>query len=64
MRTIVYMDGLRKVVGVLNPQKQACAVLNREATFYKHLRPGLLAKALFPDRLADFHGDFHKPISW
>jgi uncharacterized LabA/DUF88 family protein len=60
----IVKNGLRKVVGVLNPQKHPCAVLKREATFYKHLRPGLLAKSVFPDRLADSQGDFHKPSSW
>lgn len=60
----IVMTELRKLVGVLNPQKHPCAVLKRQATFYKHLRRGLLAKSLFASTLQDAHGTFHKPVSW
>jgi uncharacterized LabA/DUF88 family protein len=60
----IVKNELKKVVGVLNPQKHPCAVLKREAVFYKHLRPGLLSKSLFPDQLVDSQGEFHKPPSW
>jgi hypothetical protein len=60
----IVKHGRRKFVGVLNPQKHPCAVLKREATFYKHLRPGLLAESIFPDRLPDSQCDFYKPSSW
>jgi uncharacterized LabA/DUF88 family protein len=60
----IVKNELRKVVGVLNPQKHPCAVLKREATFYKHLRPGLLSKSLFAECLVDSRGEFHKPAAW
>ena len=58
------MTGLGKPVGVLNPQKYPCTVLKKQATFYKHLRPSLLRRAVFPGELADNQGTFHKPDGW
>lgn len=51
-------------VGVLNPQKNPCAVLKAHATFYKHLIPGRLALSQFTSKLSDSKGLFHKPQSW
>lgn len=51
-------------VGVLNPQKNPCVVLKRHATFYKHLKPGRLAKSQLPDEMADDSGTFRKPLPW
>lgn len=60
----IVMTELQKPVGVLNPQKHPCTVLKRQATFYKHLRRGLLGKSLFAPTLQDARGTFHKPASW
>jgi hypothetical protein len=51
-------------VGVLNPQKNPCVVLKRHATFYKHLKPGRLAKSQFPEEITDVFGIIRKPSSW
>ena len=53
-----------KTVGVLNPQKKKCSTLEREATFYKHIREPALASSQFAAVLTDSRGTFHKPTSW
>ncbi len=58
------MHDLKKPVGVLNPQKRTCRVLAFQATFYKHIRKGVLAASQFPNTLTDQHGTFHKPATW
>ena len=58
------MTDLNKPVGVLNPQKRTCWVLAKHASFYRHIRPGVLAASQFPVALADSQGPFHKPPSW
>lgn len=58
------MNDLKKPVGVLNPQKRTCWVLSKQATFYKHIRKGVLAASQFPTTLTDAHGAFHKPPTW
>lgn len=60
----IVMNELRKPVGVLNPQKKDCHVLLRQATFYKHIRKGVLAASQFPPTLTDAQGTFTKPPSW
>ncbi len=55
---------LKKTVGVLNPQRHPCVVLQQHASFYKHLRPAALVASQFPPQLTDAHGTFHKPASW
>jgi hypothetical protein len=60
----VVMNELKLPVGVLNPQKRPCRVLARQATFYKHIRPGVLAASQFPATLTDNNGTFSKPSSW
>ena len=57
-------DELGKVVGVLNPQKHPARVLMANATFMKQIRPGVLAKSLFPPTLTDARGTFSKPATW
>ena len=54
----------KKYVGVLNPQKQKCATLEKCATFYKHIRESALAASQFPPVLEDAQGSFHKPTKW
>lgn len=53
-----------KCVGVLNPQRQKCRTLEREATFYKHIRETTLAACQFDAVLSDAAGSFHKPSRW
>jgi uncharacterized LabA/DUF88 family protein len=60
----VVMKELKKPVGVLNPQKKDCRVLLKQATFYKHIRKGVLAASQFPTTLTDAHGTISKPSSW
>lgn len=60
----IVMDELKKPVGVINPQKIPCRVLERQATFYKHIRTSALRKAQFPPQLQDDRGSFPKPIGW
>lgn len=54
--------GLR--VGILNPQRHPARVLQKEATFMKQIRSGVLAAAQFPQTLSDATGAFHKPREW
>lgn len=52
-------------VGILNPHKQPTSkVLAQHASFVKQIRQGVLAASQFPEKLADAHGVFHKPVSW
>ena len=60
----IVRNELKKVVGVLNPQRHPCRVLEANATFYKHLRPNRVAAAQFPDTLSDTRGTFTKPAAW
>lgn len=60
----IVMDELRKPVGVINPQKNPCRVLEQQATFYKHIRTSALKKAQFPPQMQDDHGSFSKPKEW
>ncbi|MCX8091083.1 MAG: NYN domain-containing protein [Verrucomicrobiae bacterium] len=60
----VVMNELKLPVGVLNPQQRPCRVLQKQATFYKHIRAGVLAASQFPDTLTDAHGTFSKPSDW
>lgn len=54
----------RKTVGVLNPQKQDCKTLRAAASFYAHIRAGVLAASQFPDELTDSAGTFRRPKEW
>ena len=51
-------------VGVVNPHgpKKRSRVL--KGTFFKQLRPGVLAQCQLPSSIADHNGTFHKPASW
>ena len=53
-----------KTLGILNPQKRPCRMLMVEATFYKKIRPAVLAASQFPPNLTDQHGSFYKPATW
>ena len=39
-------------------------MLIAEATFYKKIRPAVLAASQFPSQLTDQHGTFLKPATW
>jgi uncharacterized LabA/DUF88 family protein len=60
----IVMEEFRKPVGVINPQKIPCRVLERQATFYKHIRISTLKKAQFPSPLKDEKGFVLKPGEW
>lgn len=60
----IVKNELGKPVGVLNPQKRPSRMLEQYATFYKHIRPGVLAASQFPVTLTDEHGTFSKPAGW
>ena len=60
----IVKNELGKPVGVLNPQKRPSRMLQQYATFYKHIRPGVLAASQFPTTLRDEHGTFNKPSEW
>jgi uncharacterized LabA/DUF88 family protein len=60
----IVKNELGKPVGVLNPQKRPSRMLQRHATFYKHIRPGVLAASQFSATLRDEHGTFSKPTGW
>lgn len=60
----IVKNELRKPVGVLNPQKRPSRMLEQHATFYKHIRPGVLAASQFPKTLVDEHGTFSRPTQW
>lgn len=60
----IVMNELKKPVGVLNPQSRQCQVLLKQATFYKHIREGVLAASQFPDSFADKKGLITKPREW
>ena len=60
----IVMEELRKPVGVINPQKNPCRVLERQATFYKHIRISTLKKSQFPFQLKDEKGFVLKPGEW
>jgi uncharacterized LabA/DUF88 family protein len=60
----IVKNDLGKPVGVLNPQQRPSRMLQRHATFYKHIRPGVLAASQFPRTVQDEHGAFSKPAEW
>ncbi len=60
----IVKNDLLKPVGVLNPQQRSSRMLEQHATFYKHIRPGVLAASQFPATLTDEHGTFSRPAGW
>lgn len=60
----IVKNELGKPVGVLNPQKRPSRMLQQHATFYKHIRSGVLAASQFPKIVEDQHGSFNKPSEW
>ena len=60
----IVMNELHKTVGVLNPQQRTCRVLANQATFYRHIRQGVLGTCLLPNTMTDTNGTFTKPPTW
>ncbi len=58
------LNRFHKTVGVINPQKKPCKILQTTARFYKHIREAALQASQFPPVLTDKAGSFHKPPSW
>lgn len=54
----------QKTVGVLNPQKQDSRELKTAASFYKQIRPSVLARCQLPSLMRDAVGLIHKPRAW
>jgi uncharacterized LabA/DUF88 family protein len=55
---------MRKIIGIVNPHKKPSYELRMVATFYKTIRPGVLAACQFPPTLTDRNGTFHRPSEW
>ncbi|MFA6212491.1 MAG: NYN domain-containing protein [Candidatus Obscuribacterales bacterium] len=55
-----------KDIGVLDPQRDGTpnSPMNKEATFYKPIRVGVLKASQFSDQLSDAKGSFAKPADW
>lgn len=60
----VVMNEMKRPVGVLNPQRNPCRVLEAAATFYRHVRKSSLARSQFPPALEDATGTITKPAAW
>lgn len=54
--------GLR--VGVVNPHPSAHRSRALQPTFFKQIRPSVLAACQFPPVLSDATGEIHKPARW
>lgn len=59
---------LNAPVGVLNPHHNRSWALSPRplprGSFYKPIRPAVLAASQFPEQLTDRAGDFHRPPRW
>jgi uncharacterized LabA/DUF88 family protein len=51
-------------VGIINPQLPQFRSRVLRGTFFKQLRPAVLADCQLPDVLADAHGEIRKPAGW
>jgi len=58
------VDELKKVIGILNPQKNPSNELRKYTNFLKKIRSGALPSCQFPDTLQDTHGIIKKPDEW
>jgi len=48
----------------LHPAKRLTSDLAAEATFFKHIRHGVLGGSQIPDTLMDAKGILKKPVNW
>lgn len=51
-------------VGIVNPQQAKYRSRNLTGTFFKQLRPSVLAQCQLPHVMSDKNGKFQKPASW
>jgi hypothetical protein len=51
-------------VGVINPQQPNKRSRVLKGTFFKQLRPSVLAQCQLPNVITDAYGTFRKPASW
>lgn len=57
-------EELHKRVGTINPQKKLSVELKRYADYCLPITESALKESLFPDKLSDKVGAFHKPPTW
>jgi uncharacterized LabA/DUF88 family protein len=55
---------LGKIVGIINPHANPSYQLKTAATFYKKIRPAVLAASQFPQTMTDKDGTFRRPTDW
>jgi uncharacterized LabA/DUF88 family protein len=55
---------LGKIVGIINPHENPSYQLKTAATFYKKIRPAVLAACQFPLTMKDKDGTFTRPADW
>lgn len=55
---------LGKTVGIVNPHERPSRELLAIASFFKSIRPSVLAQCQFPGQMTDALGSFHKPPTW
>ena len=60
----IVRNDLKKVAGILNPQRRASRMLAQAATFLRQIRGGVLGASRFASPLIDANGTFHKPVNW
>jgi len=61
----IVRGSLGKKVGlVLHKNHRVARALKREADFIRRIRPGLMARCQFPDRMSDANGEFYRPSAW
>lgn len=51
-------------VGIINPHRAKNRSRALKGTFFKQLRPSVLAQCQLPDVITDQNGTFRKPVSW
>ena len=66
LRTPIHIaeQQLGVTVGIVNPQRASKRSRALKGTFFKQLRPSVLAACQLPDVMADEIGTFRKPASW
>jgi uncharacterized LabA/DUF88 family protein len=60
----VVKEDLRYIVGILNPHRHPSRELLRVASFFKHIRKGVLASSQLAAVLRDRDGVVRKPPAW
>ena len=57
-------QGLKKVVGILNPHQNPSNTLSQHCTFQKDIRKGVLSASQLSNPVNDARGPIHKPVNW